>query len=414
MKQGYRIIFKQKLFMRSIFANLINRFGDSVDAIAFSWLVYAITNSAAWSAIVLGVNLLPNIVVQPIAGAIVERLSKKRVIVVCDIARGIMTAFILILYLGNNLSPWVLLGITFINNTFESFRSPASTCFVPMILKEEHYEFGLSFNQSSSRVCELVGIGLAGVIIAAFGIQGAIIVDMLTFFLCAAIIASIPVKEELERTASTVLNSIKVCISDLKDGLKYLIKSKIVFMISMIACIINMALVPINSFQAPYINGTLNAPVYVLSMMSMGLSIGIAIGAFLYPYIHKVISNRMILLGGGVAIGIYYIGLSGIALMDSLILVMTSIIVINLIFGVFVGAMIAMNGVVFMEYVEKAYLARVSAIYGALAMLGMPILSFIMSGISNYVDVSTIFTIFGIFTILIFIGMMFVKSIKDI
>ncbi|MGX8851424.1 MFS transporter [Amedibacillus sp. YH-ame10] len=414
MKQGYRIIFKQKLFMRSIFANLINRFGDSVDAIAFSWLVYAITNSAAWSAIVLGVNLLPNIVVQPIAGAIVERLSKKRVIVVCDIARGIMTAFILILYLGNNLSPWVLLGITFINNTFEAFRSPATTCFLPLILKEEYYEFGLSFNQSSSRICELVGLGLAGVIIATFGIQGAIIIDMLTFFFCAAIISGVPVKEEIQKTTSTVLKNIKVCISDLKDGLRYLVKSRILFTICMIACILNMALVPINSFQAPYINGTLNAPAYVLSMMSMGMSIGIAIGAFLYPYIHKVISNRMILLGGGVAIGIYYITLTGISLLSSLILVMISIVIINVIFGIFLGAMIAMNGVVLMENVEKSYLARASAIYGALAILGMPILSFIMSGISNYVDVPTIFTSFGVFTILIFIGMMFVKSIKDI
>ena len=414
MKYGYRSILQQKLYMRNIYANLINRLGDSIDAIAFSWLVYSITNSAAWSAVVLGVNLMPNIIIQPFAGAIVERMSKKQVIVLCDIARGIMTALILILYLGNNLSPWILLGITFVNNTFESFRSPAATCFVPMILQEEYYEFGLSFHQSSSRVCELIGVGLAGVIIATFGLQGAILIDMISFFLCAAIIMSIPVQEVIEKTTNKLWNKCKKCLLDLKDGFHYLIRSRTVCMISIVACILNMALVPINSFQAPYINGVLQAPVYVLSMMSMGTSIGITIGAFLYPFVHKRVSNRMILLGGGVAIGVYYIALSQIALLQSMMLIMISIVVTNLIFGIFIGIMIAMNGVVFMQQVDKAYLARASAIYGAIAILGMPILSFIMGAISSVVGVVDIFMIFGVFTIVIFIGMMFVKSMKDI
>ena len=75
-KKMYGEIIKEREYRKLIFATVINRFGDSVDAIAFTWLVYQITHSAAWSAIVFALNTLPNVVVQPFAGAIVEKLPR--------------------------------------------------------------------------------------------------------------------------------------------------------------------------------------------------------------------------------------------------------------------------------------------------------------------------------------------------
>ena len=48
MEQGYRQIFKQREFMKMTGANFINRFGDSIDMIAFTWLVFELTGSASW------------------------------------------------------------------------------------------------------------------------------------------------------------------------------------------------------------------------------------------------------------------------------------------------------------------------------------------------------------------------------
>ena len=45
-KSSYKAILKETKYLRFIIANLISRFGDSVDSIAFEWMVYKITNSA--------------------------------------------------------------------------------------------------------------------------------------------------------------------------------------------------------------------------------------------------------------------------------------------------------------------------------------------------------------------------------
>ena len=71
---NYLKILKESEYRKLLFSNLINRFGDSVESIAFTWVVYQITNSAAWSAIVFALNMLPNVIVQPFAGAIVEKI----------------------------------------------------------------------------------------------------------------------------------------------------------------------------------------------------------------------------------------------------------------------------------------------------------------------------------------------------
>ena len=87
-RKMYGEIIKEREYRKLIFATVINRFGDSVDAIAFAWLVYQITHSAAWSAIVFALNTLPNVVVQPFAGAIVEKMNKKHVIVATHLLRA--------------------------------------------------------------------------------------------------------------------------------------------------------------------------------------------------------------------------------------------------------------------------------------------------------------------------------------
>lgn len=93
-KQSYREVLRNKEYTKLMLANIINRFGDSVDSIAFVWLVYTITNSAAWSAIIYGVNKIPTIILQPIAGAIVENRNKKSMMVTMDLIRGICVCII--------------------------------------------------------------------------------------------------------------------------------------------------------------------------------------------------------------------------------------------------------------------------------------------------------------------------------
>ena len=74
----YREVLKEKDYRALLISTMVNRFGDALDAVAFTWLVYQVTHSGSWSAIIFGLNMFPNVIVQPFAGAIVEKKDKKR------------------------------------------------------------------------------------------------------------------------------------------------------------------------------------------------------------------------------------------------------------------------------------------------------------------------------------------------
>ena len=84
---------------------MFNRFGDSVDAVAFGWLIYALTGSGEWLAVILGVNYLPTVLLQPFTGAWVNYLNKKWVMVLCDFGRGLLVMLIALGFFQGCLSP---------------------------------------------------------------------------------------------------------------------------------------------------------------------------------------------------------------------------------------------------------------------------------------------------------------------
>ena len=133
---SYRDVFSQKEYVKIIFSNMTNRFGDSIDAIAFTWLVYSVTGSASWSAVIFALNQLLTVFLQPFAGALVEGMNKKRVMVAADAVRGVITAGFALLYVTGQINPWVLAGFTLLNSSVEAFGLPAGMALVPKLLEK--------------------------------------------------------------------------------------------------------------------------------------------------------------------------------------------------------------------------------------------------------------------------------------
>jgi len=175
-KIGYKDIFKQKEYMKMMVAALINRFGDSIDAIASTWIVYELTGSAVWSAVIFGVNKVPSVFVTPLAGAWVEGRNKKAIMIITDLIRAVCVAFVASGYLLGFLQPWMLLVTTSINIDSGSISvGPAGSALTPRVLKAEYYEYGRSLMSTFSSVTELAGTMAAGGIIAVIGAAGAIL-----------------------------------------------------------------------------------------------------------------------------------------------------------------------------------------------------------------------------------------------
>ncbi len=398
-KTGYRQILRQKEYMKIVIASVINRFGDSIDSIAFIWLVYQVTQSAAWSAFLFGVNRIPTIFLQPFAGAAIEGKNKKLIMIITDIIRGICVGFVATAYLMGFLNQWILLASTLIISSAEAFRGPASAALLPKLLDKKYFSFGLSLSAGVSNAAELIGQAAAGVIIALFHISAAIYIDMATFFLSALIILTLRIKEtQLTKGAINV----KEYVDNLKGGFIYLKDRALLRNFLLLALFLNAILVPFNSLQAPMVSEVLHTDAGMLSVLGIAISGGMIIGAMLYPYLSRSLQGHIIVKIGGYSIAVFYLGFVAIGhFITSPILLYAAVAFVSFVVGTAIAMMANFENVEFMKNIDPEYMARMASISSAACVAAMPLVSFLVGALAKFTSTAALFLISGILDILI-------------
>lgn len=404
----YKDLFCEKNYLLDTFSSIISRFGDGIDTIAFSLLVYKITGSTLLVATIFAVNGIPNIIFGMISGVACKYLADKKIMAICDFGRALCVFLVAILFINGNLAVWHLYVITFLNSSFESFRQPASMSIVPKIIPTEKLEHGLAFSSSGCKVAELTGLAIAPLIISLTGLGGAILIDALTFLICGFLIVSLKIKS----TASDSKITVKGSLNDLKEGFLFIKKDKLIITIILFATILNALLVPINSLQAPYVEKVLKTDSTALSVISIGILSGMILSGILGPKIKEILGGRKMFILGGVIIGITYSLLSLLGNIENKQL-MYILLALNL-FLLGVGALILtfILQVAMMKKVSQEFLPRVAAIFNAGALCSVPIAACIVGIISQFINIKMLFLSFGILISSLFLMMILNKTIK--
>ena len=407
VKIGYKDVFTQKEYLKHIVANSISRFGDSIDAIAFTWLVYAITGSAAWSAIVFAINQLPSVLIQPFVGPVIEGMNKKKVMIITDFIRGGIIIGLVILYLTEYLNPWVLLLFTFCNSTVEAFSMPAFTAVVPKIIEEKYYTYGTALSSTISTIVQLAGTAAGGVIIGVWGVETAILIDGVSFFAAGLLRTFLRLDEKNLRKGKL---EFKEYFETLKEGAVYIKKQPVIYNFCLMAIITNAILVPINALQTPLITEVMGQGSELLSVFSMAMFIGMLIGSVVFPLIMEKMQVRTVVVITGISIGsTFFLYTMGIYVQGNIVAIYLLTIIASVILGISTSMLSSVLNVQFMKVVSQEYLARVAAIFSAGACAATPIVSMLVSVVSTQLTVLQIFFISGILCVILFVMIGIVK-----
>lgn len=396
-KIGYKDVLRQKEYMKLILASLVNRFGDSIDAIAFTWLVYQLTENAAYSALMFGINKLPTIFLTPFTGAWVESRNKKWIMVWTDLGRALCVAFIATGYMLGFLNAGMLFGATLLISTLEAFRVPAGTALTPKLLEKQYYEYGMSLNSTAGSLMEIIGMAMAGGVIALIGISGAVYLDMATFIFSAVVIMFIHSKEEKREKQASMRGAVGEYVHSLTDGMKYVKKSHTILFFTAVCIVLNAFLTPLNSLMAPLAEEVLNAEAVMVSVLSTGATVGMLIGSVTYPLLRKWLSARLTFALPGFGIGVYYIGLIVCRpLYDNVIFTYIYVALTTGLLGCFASWLISFMNVELMKKIDEGYLARSVGVVSAMEVAATPVMSFVISAVIGLTGTANIFLWTGI------------------
>ncbi len=183
-----------KAFTVVWFGQVISLLGSAMTQFALTIWAWQITGSATALALVGFFSFGPTVLISPIAGALVDRWNRKLVMMLSDLAAGLSTVAILLLYLGGHLQVWHLYVAGAFSGIFQAFQWPAYSAAISVMIPKTQYARAQGMMSVADSGSGILAPLMAGFLIAVIGIEGIMLIDVATFVLAigALLIVFIP------------------------------------------------------------------------------------------------------------------------------------------------------------------------------------------------------------------------------
>ena len=160
-------------------ATAVSLIGDQLTIIAFPWLALKLTGDSLVVGTVLALAAIPRAIFILVGGAVVDRFSPRRVLLVSNAIRMVLVLAISILVWSEAITIWQLYGLALAFGLADAFMFPANASMPPRLLADELLAAGNSLVQGTSMLTLIMGPALAGVVIAVMGQQEGGMADQL-------------------------------------------------------------------------------------------------------------------------------------------------------------------------------------------------------------------------------------------
>jgi DHA3 family macrolide efflux protein-like MFS transporter len=297
--RGYGSIFRNLNFFSIWIGQTISVVGDFLYIIALMWWVLEKTGSTAAMATVAICSSLPAIILGPFAGTYVDRVDKRRLLILMDLGRGVLITVPGVLYFLNQLQVWHIFVIAAFLSSMSTFFNPALASFLPVIVNKEQLVRANSISQMSSNLSGIIGPALGGALVALFGTGTVMILDALSFFVSAVAIFLVRVKVEQVFPSEER----KRFLQELMDGLNFIRKESGILGLVVLFSILNFFVAPVGVLIPLMVKKILRMGAEGFGVLGSSISVGMVLGSLFLGMIGGVRRKGTFIMIGIVVAG---------------------------------------------------------------------------------------------------------------
>ena len=273
----FRLLNQNPSFRNLWYGQVVSELGDWLNSIAIYALILKLSDSGMAMAGAMMAKLLPIVLVSPIAGVVVDRVSRKTVMIVSDLLRCIVVLGFLLVEDRDAL--WLVYALVIVEISLSGFFEPARNAIIPSLVPKKDLVIANALSGSTWSVMLAFGAALGGVIVYLFGIKVAFILDASTFILSAWFLSKIPSQKKSTKKDSSKHTGYQ----ELLDAMRFLMAEPMVLVLSLLKAGLAVA------------GGIMTLiPLMASQVLSVSLSLGIGIlysarglGAALGPILVK-------------------------------------------------------------------------------------------------------------------------------
>jgi MFS family permease len=286
MHRNYRLYF---------LGQAISQTGTWIDKVAQAWLVLALTHSAVAVGLLAACQFVPFSVLGLIAGVVVDRLDTWRTVVVTQAIRMVIAATLAGIVLAGVVQVWMVYMLAVVTGIVLVLDAPSRQQLTFKMVGRDELPNAVALNSSLFNAARIVGPGIGGLLIAAFGVGPAFAINAASF---VAVLAGLLLMDTSRLVAFAPREVMPTLIGGLREGVAYARETPHVRLVLAMLVAISTIAMNFNVLLPVLARRTLESGPGVFGLIAACFGAGALVGGLLSAALSRA-SWRAIVAGAG-------------------------------------------------------------------------------------------------------------------
>ena len=288
-------------FRRLWTAQTTSSFGDALTNLALLLAAQRLTGSTRAVAATAIAVAIPQLLFGLLAGVLVDRWDRRRVMVAADVVRAVLVLGFITVNAADRM--WLLYTIAFVQASIGTFFNPARSALLPKVVGADHLLAANSFTQSSVVVASVLGTGAAGLIVGLTdNLAPVFMIDAVTFLISAMLV----IRLRVDTTPITPRRPMAGhhFVAELMAGLRIITASRPLRSVLIGAGVVMFGLGAVNVLMVPFIVEDLAVPETWFGLLEASQVAAMVISGGVVAALANRIRADRLLVGGLAGVGV--------------------------------------------------------------------------------------------------------------
>ena len=280
----------------------VSLLGSQLVQFALIWWLTAKTGSATMLAFASFFSYLPEVVLAPFAGALVDRWNRRKVMIAADGIIAAVTVVVATLFWLEAVQVWHIFVVLFLRALGNLFHWAAMKASTSMMVPEEHLARIAGINQAVYGGVNIAGPALGALLLGIIPLFGVLFIDVGTAMLAIIplLFVVIPQPQVSDRNEAVTVGSV---LEDVRQGMRYVLSWRGLCVLLVMAVMCNFFFTPLFSILPILVTDFFKGGVFQLGWIESAWGVGVVAGGLILGawggFKRKIISVLVGLIGMG-------------------------------------------------------------------------------------------------------------------
>lgn len=265
----------KKTFATIFAGQSISLLTSSIVQYAIIWYITFTTGSAVMLSIATIAAILPQTILGPFAGVIVDRWDRKKIMMLSDTFIALATLVLVVLFWIGNVPTAAIFIILAVRSIGSAFHGPSFQASIPLMAPKDKIVKIAGINQTIMSLTNIIAPMLAGILYGIWRIEFIILLDIIgaIFGVISIGVVKIPKVEKKEEKSHFM--------TEMKEGIKEIVHSKFILQVTIFVTLISLIFMPAGTLFPLMTSNYFGLEPFHASIVETAFSVGMLLGGVL-------------------------------------------------------------------------------------------------------------------------------------